>query len=382
MKRFKKAIALFATLALCVSALGGCGTDNGGNKPKEDGGIVDLTGQTNLASSVTYSNDVANGVQAYYGSTGEYERNEYIVKNKVSAFSHVLKDGGKTVGYFCNSESEVYLENTMDVYILNGGERIYAKKSPTDGRINTVDLGYYYYSINVRDLTFEGIPCYLEKIYHTYSDKVNEQFRIVSEGMTDENEAIGFEVKINRATVSKLEISDGTTVTSDIGGFNPESVEYVAFDIKGAGVIGFIFGGENEKVTVEQTNKYIVLRQEASLGDNGLKMNEDFTFGNRIYNDETHSFDGIRKEAVTELNPLSANNIKVKDEDGAKYVGYDRLKGCYEFYLNGEGFNSAYYKQPEQSDRRDLSGGGYPPAGRPVGGQGARVRPCHLSDCG
>ena len=361
MKRFKKAITLFATLALCVSALGGCGTDNGGNKPKEDGGIVDLTGQTNLASSVTYSNDVANGVQAYYGSTGEYERNEYIVKNKVSAFSHVLKDGGKTVGYFCNSESGVYLENTMDVYILNGGERIYAKKSPTDGRINTVDLGYYYYSVNVRDLTFEGIPCYLEKIYHTYSDKVNEQFRIVSEGMTDENEAIGFEVKINRATVSKLEISDGTTVTSDIGGFNSESVEYVAFDIKGAGVIGFIFGGENEKVTVEQTDKYIVLRQEASLGDNGLKMNEDFTFGNRIYNDETHSFDGIRKEAVTELNPLSANNIKVKDEDGAKYVGYDRLKGCYEFYLNGEGFNSAYYKQPDKKflEKIEITGDGY-----------------------
>ncbi len=348
MKKHNKILSFILATLTCVSPLSAC--SDGGNRdeiktPTKE--IINLSSQTELASSVTYSNKIANAVQGYFDSS-EYEDGNYVVKNSVAFFSHALKGGNKTVAYYANSRGENYLESTMDVYVVTAGEKQYAKKSAGDARINTTNLGYYYYTVNVRDLTFDGVPCYLEKIYHTYSDRVNEQFRIVSSGTMTDTEAFGFEVKVRKGSVSKYEIYDGNGYSSSAGGFNENSVEYVALDVENAGVIGFIFTDKAYKVTVTETDKYLIIRQEVAVNADELTLGEDLSFGNRIYNDETHSFEGIRAASKEERTPLGKENVSVKDEDGAKFIGYDYLKGCYEFYLNGTDFYTAYYKQQEK----------------------------------
>lgn len=349
MKILKRFLAVFLAVTFIVISLSGCSDNkidpNDNNKADKE--VIDLTGQTELASTVSYANRIANGIQAFYENT-EYENGAYVVQNRSATFSHNIKGGNKTVGYFNNSVGNTYLESTMDVYLVNGGERQYAKKSTKDARINTTNLGYYYYTVNVRDFVFDGISCYLEKIYHAYSDKINEQFRIVSSGSMTDVEAAGFEVKVNKSKVSAYEIYDGNGYYSSPDGFNADTVRYVALDIKDAGVIGFIFSDKEYKVTVSETDKYFIIRQEADMDGSALPSGEDFSFGNRIYNDETHSFDGIRAADVIERNPLSEKNFSVTDEDRAEFVGYDALKGCYEFGLAGNNFYDAYFTNPEK----------------------------------
>ena len=171
MNKLKKIIALLSALILLSLPLCSCNGGRGstGNsektsesaresektsesdsteQPEPTKEVIDLKGQTELASSVTYAVNAANSVQAYY-KDNDYERGEYVVKNAKSKFSHVLRGPGKTVGYFGNSQGKPYLENTMDVYAVSGEERIYAKKSGKDARANTTDFGYYYYAVNV-----------------------------------------------------------------------------------------------------------------------------------------------------------------------------------------------------------------------------------------
>ncbi len=368
MNKLKKIIALLSALILLSLPLCSCNGGGGstGNsektsesaresektsesepteQPEPTKEVIDLKGQTELASSVTYAVNAANSVQAYY-KDNDYERGEYVVENAKSKFSHVLRGSGKTVGYFGNSRGKPYLENTMDVYAVSGAERIYAKKSGKDARANTTDFGYYYYAVNVRDLEFDGLSCHLEKIYHTYPDKIHEQFRVVSGGAADVT-AYGFEVKASLDEIAGYEIKDGNGVHSSADNIDERTVEYVALDVKNVGVIGFIFVNA-EKVSVVISGRYLVIRQEISVDGTAMPSGADVSFGNRIYNDETHSFDGIKAASELERNPLDDKNIEVTDKDSAKYVGYDYLKGCYEFYLGGEGFNAAYYKDQEK----------------------------------
>ena len=312
-------------------------------KPEKE--VIDLKGQTELSSSITYAVNAANSVQAYYVNN-DYERGEYVVGNSTAQFSHVLRGSGKTVKYFNNASGETYLENTMDVYAVSGSERVYARKSDKDARMNTTDFGYYYYAVNVRDLEFDGLPWHLEKTYHTYPDKIHEEFRVVSGGAADLT-AFGFEVKINLDNLAKYEIKDGNGVHSKVGEIDENTVEYVALDVRNAGVIGFIFVNA-EKVRVIISGKYLVIRQEISVDGTALPSGSSVSFGNRIYNDETHSFDGIKAQSELERTPLTKENIKVADKDSAKFVGYDYLKGCYEFYLGGEGFHDAYYNDQQK----------------------------------
>ena len=63
----------------------------------------------------------------------------------------------------------------------------------------------------------------------------------------------------------------------------------------------------------------------------------------RLYNDESHSFDGFLTEAYNERHPVG---FKVESEGTNKpnsYVGYDDLTGAYKFKLQGiSGFDAGY----------------------------------------
>lgn len=346
----RKGIALFLALILAAGAAG-CGESSGKPNPEPTPSVIpekkvaDLTGQTALSETVTKSNQYANGVQAYYVDD---ERNAYVVSNRNTDLYHELS-GKKFVSSFRNKQGEEYLYNTMDAYVVYGGEYYYGSDGPIDARVNTTKLGYYYYSTYVRDMSFDdAVPLHLEKAYHTYSDRTQQQYRIIAEDKTNYLTEFGYEVKVKRSRVAGIELRDGDEVINALenGTYTFDNLGYIGLNIAKAGVVGLITVGQGTKVSVTVNAKNYVIRQYLPL--DGISALDEETFANRLYTDETHSFGGIRKAYAEETELLTEKNVSVEAKDGAKFVGYNRLTGAYEFTIDGQGFNESYYKQPQK----------------------------------
>lgn len=346
----RKGIALFLALILAAGAAG-CGESSVKPNPEPtpsvipEKKVVDLTGQTALSETVTKSNQYANGVQAYYVDD---ERNAYVVSNRNTDLYHELS-GKKFVSSFRNKQGEEYLYNTMDAYVVYGGEYYYGSDGPTDARVNTTKLGYYYYSTYVRDMSFDdAVPLHLEKAYHTYSDRTQQQYRIIAEDKTNYLTEFGYEVKVKRSRVAGIELRDGDEVINALenGTYTFDNLGYIGLNIAKAGVVGLVTVGQGTKVSVTVNAKNYVIRQYLPL--DGISALDEETFANRLYTDETHSFGGIRKAYAEETELFTEKNVSVEAKDGARFVGYNRLTGAYEFTIDGQGFNESYYKQPQK----------------------------------
>lgn len=346
----KKGIALFLSLIL-TSCAAGCGNSsekpNPGPTPgvKTEKKVVDLAGQTALSETVTKSNQYANGVQAYYVDN---DRTTYVVSNRNTDLYHELS-GKKFVSSFRNKQGEEYLYNTMDSYVVYGDEYYYGSDGPTDARINTTKLGYYYYSTYVRDMGFDdAVPLHLEKAYHTYSDRTQQQYRIIADDKTNYLTEFGYEIKVKKSRVSGIELRDGDEIVTELkeGTYTFDNLGYIGLNIAKAGIVGIITVGQGTKVSVSVNAKNYVIRQYLPL--NGISAMGEETFANRLYTDETHSFAGLRKAYTEETELLTEDNISVEAKDGARFVGYNRLTGAYEFVIDGQGFNESYYKQPQK----------------------------------
>lgn len=346
----RKGIALFLALILAAGAAG-CGESSSKPNPEPtpsvipEKKVVDLTGQTALSETVTKSNQYANGVQAYYVDD---ERNAYVVSNRNTDLYHELS-GKKFVSSFRNKQGEEYLYNTMDAYVVYGGEYYYGSDGPTDARVNTTKLGYYYYSTYVRDMSFDdAVPLHLEKAYHTYSDRTQQQYRIIAEDKTNYLTEFGYEVKVKRSRVAGIELRDGDEVINALenGTYTFDNLGYIGLNIAKAGVVGLVTVGQGTKVSVTVNAKNYVIRQYLPL--DGISALDEETFANRLYTDETHSFGGIRKAYAEETELFTEKNVSVEAKDGARFVGYNRLTGAYEFTIDGQGFNESYYKQPQK----------------------------------
>ncbi len=348
-----KKISVLLLSSLLIGCLAGCNSGQtekpaGGNKVTYEAPTVNvdyLEGQTDLSKTVDRANELANGVQAYYDNS---DRLNYIIENQNMKMTHGLSDR-IFVTSLENRQGGQYLFNTMDAYVVFDGETFYAKESPTPGRINTTRLGYYYYSVYLRDVTFDSaIPLYLEKAYHTYSDKMHQAFRILANANSEYVTEFGYETKIKTDTVVTLEfVADGQTYTEIENGKTYENFEYIGLDIKDVGVVGIIVAGQECTVTLEQNDSVITIKQAVSVGT--MKNGEDLTFGNRVYTDETHDFSGIQKANQEEQNPLTSENIMVdEDTDGGKFLGYNHLTGAYDFQMDGTSFGTAYYKEPQK----------------------------------
>lgn len=304
-----------------------------------------LAGQTALSSTVKKANELANGVQAYYEDS---ERLKYSIENNQMKLTHALSDR-IYVTSLENRNGGQYLFNTMDTYVVYNDQTFYEKKSPTSARVNTTRLGYYYYSTYLRDLSYETfVPANLEKAFYTYSDKMHQAFRILTTQDTAYMTEFGFEMKLKRENVNAIEVkADGETLTNPDGEYDFADFEYVGLDIKDAGIVGIIVAGQETKVSVEVDEYYVIIRQYLSL--DGIKDGGEEQFGNRLYTDETHEFDGIRQANNEERNPLTEANITVDEEvDDAQFTGYNHLTGTYDFELRGTDFATAFYKEQQK----------------------------------
>lgn len=344
----KKIVSFFLSL-LVMFSFGGCGGSDSPPPPGPDGDsdekVIDLAGQTALSETIITANQFANGVQGYYTDN---ERAAYVVANRNMELQHELS-GKKFVSGLRNPKGAEYLFNTMDSYVIFNEELYYGSDATSDARVNTTKLGYYYYSTYIRDMNFDSsIPLHLEKAYHTYSDRVHQQFRIIAEDKSDYVSEFGFEIKVPKTRVAGLEILDGaqTTTSLENGAHTYENPQYIGLDISEAGVVGIITAGQSTKVSIDASDRYYVIRQYFSM--DGVEAQEETTFANRLYTDETHAFEGLRKAAKEEQNPLTEENISVEAKDGAAFLGYNRLTGAYEFSIDGHGFNEAYFRQPQK----------------------------------
>ena len=323
--------------------------------------VMDEDEASAMSATIATANELKNGVQATYTNA---DWDAYKVQNQNMSLTHGLKEGNVQVTNLTNSAGAAYLSNTLDAYVVSSGSRVYGNTgSNTYGntvagsaRLNTTNLGYYYYEANVRDITFSSsIPLYLSKTYHVYSDKVHQEFTVVASGTTSSSlTALGFEMKIPKSSVAKY-IVDGTANASVTN-----VTEYIGFDINGVGVVGIIVAGDDVTVTLTNDGTNYIVRQEKAMSilSEAGQTEEELPFAltsentislwNRLYTDETHTFEGITAANNEEQNPLKDANIVVSTENGGgAFDGYDYATGAYSFVIDSVGFNTAYYDNPD-----------------------------------
>ena len=323
---------------------------------------------TDMADTVILANGLENGVRGYYNA----DKSNYTVGNGKMSLTHgLVTAGARCVTGFTNKNGGNYLTNS-DVFVLSTENKETYAKNSTDIKesvwptvngvtntktpaacapyVNVTKLGYYYYQVNVRNLNF-GNNLYLDKTYHVYSDRAYQVYRLLNQN--DESvstvKSIAFQAVFPVSSVNKFEIKNGNDIIDSIGSathYNcgSSAFEYAAFDVKGAGIMAFINTAKNSTFYLIKSGDYYYFRQIVSVGE--LAPKAAVTFGNRLYNDETHDFEGVRAANAIEQNPLTADNVSVVGDivsgDGQGFVGYDGLRGCYVINIAGSGFTAAY----------------------------------------
>ena len=194
------------------------------------------------------------------------------------------------------------------------------------------------------------LPFRLERVFHTYPDKMHDSVRMIAQKKTNIDGYAGVIIKIPADTVRAAVYKNAKGESKTLEGFDFKNVEYVGFDIYGAGVFGIIMplGDEFDVGTLTvklEDGNYVITRQIRL--DNMYLDKESSTVYHRVYTSDSHQFNGLRKEAYIERNPLDDIKVVVK-QYGARYLGYDDQRGCYTFNLNGSGFVDAYYDRPDE----------------------------------
>ncbi|MBR3869316.1 MAG: hypothetical protein IKM66_08360 [Clostridia bacterium] len=355
----RKKILAVILIVINVFILSSCGTDKGIDVPDFDFNgenisiVNDIAGDTTLDDTIRYASRVNDVAQSYYTKT---DRSEYVMKNSDMMLVHTLT-GKHNGASLYDTEGNVYLEDTFESTYVDP-EGIYeSEKSETEGRVNTIRLGEYYRECHIRDFSFND-NAKLDKTFHLYGDRLYAQFSLLSAEPLRDIIYFATSVEIRKDTVTGLVIKDSDGVHNSIDDVHTNNdiymnntVEYVAFDVKNAGVVGFIFPADkNYTVAIrELQNHYtltVLLDAEKAFSINDINgeggyENDYLTLGFRIYADKTHSFDKIDREAVLERNPLKNITVNGGNAEG-KFLGYDSLSGAYLFSMKGTDFNTAY----------------------------------------
>lgn len=321
--------------------------------------INEIDGQTNMADSIKYANTVKNKVQAKYTDA---DRSAYEMKNSQLILTHSL--GKKNSATITDADGKVYIADSFDTYFVDGnGKTYYSSSSSGEGRVNTIRLGEYYYECHVREFDGKSKLFKVDKAYHIYGDRLYNQSTLYAAEATTALREFGSIVKIPTASVASVQAKDsGGAYINTMG--ETTTLEYVAFDIKNVGIIGFIApsDGSVKSASLSREGDFYVLKMTANYAEGtGINKHDEtgsyalnkITFGTRIYTDKTHSFAGIDKEAYLERNPLTGITVEENDS-GAEFLGYDALRGAYTFTMNGTDFTTAY-NNPDYQFRAPVS---------------------------
>ena len=211
----------------------------------------------------------------------------------------------------------------------------------------------------------------LNRSFFVYSDKLHHVLQIATADTATENiDSIGMETRIAADTVAKLIVKDKSGTHTSLENVDWASAEYVGFDIKEAGIFGYILPNDptSGSLTVTLSDGYYTIIQsrapqngtilpsgkkntstgkiEPLVSENG----NDFFMGQRLYTDATHDFDTFLKEAEAERNPLGAESFVIDEAASTegKFAKYNALRGIYELNLASDGFNAPFFMYPNK----------------------------------
>ena len=237
---------------------------------------------------------------------------------------------------------------------------------------NSNDMeGIELYSFGVGHVDVDNMPLNvsINRHFHVYSDKMHHAIQFATTKETNNVAQIGMLTQIPADTVEKLIVVDNSDKTySTIEGIDWTTVVAVAFDIKDAGIFGYILPKDDASgnIEVKLIEGTFVIEQTRiptgntllpSIGDKidangnythaeGVKNNgNDVYLGQRIYTDENHSFDEFLYETYCERYPLTENFIKISQDisNNASFDGYDAVRGIYVISVGApNGFSTAY----------------------------------------
>ncbi len=212
------------------------------------------------------------------------------------------------------------------------------------------DVGTSGETVEIKDvkgvkISSDAPAVLLDRTFHTYSDKLNQVLHFVATKPVEGIEAMGMVTEIAADTVSSLIVKDASGEHTSLDGVDWASCEYVGFDIKGAGVFGYILLAHENSGTLEITlsdGVYTVTQTSCPEGGrltvDTTTAENDFYMGHRLYTDENHTFDAFVAAAEAERHPLEAVG-------GDSYLGYDALRGAYKFEISGTGFNEPFFTE-------------------------------------
>ncbi|MCR5040539.1 MAG: hypothetical protein K6C36_00415 [Clostridia bacterium] len=312
-----------------------------------------------LSGSVALASSLKNGVQCAYTDP---DKSGYRMANQNMVLTHTL--GKVNTATLTDPDGNVYIKNGFDCWSKNTSGGVYSSSvSSKPGRVNSVRLGIYYWECHVRDLYTQTGMFRPDKTFHVYSDRLYLQYSMFADEATDTLDSFGMQTDIPVSTVEAVQIRDKDGVHSDLD-FDPQTVEYAAFDIKDVGVAAFIIPADGSTAKLEVSKllgSYSVVQTAAYESGSGINKYDETgdhqtycpTFGCRVYTDRTHDFAGVEKASFEERNPLTVTvNSTTAD---AQAVGYEPLRGTYRVTMTGTGFNEAYYEIPDFRFEADLS---------------------------
>ena len=350
----RKFIAFFLSLITALFALRAGASVPVYSVPEEEIELVnDISGDSPLSESVILAKKLANGVQAAYTDSN---RTAYRMSNREMTLTHTLGKykNGTTL---TDAEGAVYIEYSFDAWCRDSaGGVYYSSDSASQGRVNTIRLGEYYYETHVRDYDLKANAFKVDKGYHIYGDRLYLQYTLFADKPSTDLDSFGASFRIPEKKVAAVGIKDAHGYHNHTN-FTAQNVEYAAFDIKDVGVVGFIVpsDGSVKDLSVELAHGYytvtLTAAYESGAGINqydetgGYDLNY-VTTGCRVYTDKTHAFDGIDREAQIERHPLAITS------DNGSDVVYEALRGCYSVSLPGTNFQVAY----DQPDLRFTAG--------------------------
>lgn len=296
-----------------------------------------------MGDTVEYANQIANQPQVYYQ---DESRSAFIMTNaNMELAQGVLGSGTKNVREFRNKDGGVYFTDTMDIFFQAPGKSaVYFKDSndPTKNSAACTRFGVYYYEAHIRHINFPGYSHLMDLTYNMLPESLHINYELEYKKAYTAGSAYGVETKVAKSTVQAVQIVDKNGKHSDVSGLDETSIEYVAFDITNAGVVGLIYPTDSQctKVTVTSEGDYYIVRSIIEVPESveGTKYNLNM----QLYNDATHSFAGVEEAAYIERNPVSVTVTGTNFK--AAFAGYDSATGLYRVTENDSkyGFNYAY----------------------------------------
>ena len=204
----------------------------------------------------------------------------------------------------------------------------------------------------------ESVPQYVStnRHFHVYSDKMHHAVQFATTQTTENVSEVGMVTRIDASTVDKILVkTTDAQFTSLDESIDWTQVESVGFDIKDAGIFGYIMPVDavagNIKVTLED-GTYVITQWRVPENNTlvpsvaNSKNANDFYIGQRVYTDENHDFDEFLHETYCERNPLTEKDIRVNTavSDNGELRGYDAVRGVYVLNIGAPtgGFSTPY----------------------------------------